>query len=190
MKIWASKYLIWKAMKIPPFNRDAYLRPRIVLLGCLEPEADWILVKELVHTLPSLVQDKCPNFRWTHRVSTPFKHSGNCENSLTALSSSQQAAVQPVPAPSVSSLNCLGLCPVFVCFLNDVITSISPTNDNNFIFGSPTYSCWRCSMNVILYLDMYVDKYSVEVFVYNLPNNLWYSACLNIKGIIFNISHI
>ena len=54
MKMWASKYLIWKAMKIPPFNRDAYLRPRIVLLGCLEPEADWILVKELVHTLPSL----------------------------------------------------------------------------------------------------------------------------------------
>ena len=121
---------------------------------------------------------------------SPFKHSGNCENSLTALSSSQQAAVQPVPAPSVSSLNCLGLCPVFVCFLNGVITSISPTNDNNFIFGSPTYSCWRCSMNVILYLDMYVDKYSVEVFVYNLPNNMWYSACLNIKGIIFNISHI
>ena len=87
-----------------PFNRDAYLRPRIVLLGCLEPEADWILVKELVHTLPSLVQDKCPNFRWTHRVSTPFKHSGNCENSLTALSSSQQAAVQPVPAPSSQCL--------------------------------------------------------------------------------------
>ena len=52
--MWASKYLIWKAIIIPPFNRDAYLRPRIVLLGCLEPEADWILVKELVHTLPSL----------------------------------------------------------------------------------------------------------------------------------------
>ena len=54
MKMWDSKYLIWKAIIIPPFNRDAYLRPRIVLLGCLEPEADWILVKELVHTLPSL----------------------------------------------------------------------------------------------------------------------------------------
>ena len=54
MKIWTSKYLMWEATIIPPFNRDAYLRPRIVLLGCLEPEADWILVKELVHTLPSL----------------------------------------------------------------------------------------------------------------------------------------
>ena len=71
--------------------------------------------------------------------------------------------MQPVPAPSVSLVSIVwDFCPVFVCFLNGVITSISPPTITTLFSVLPLH-IFLTMFNKCLSLSRYLDIPSVEV---------------------------